>query len=182
MMKKILTLVFAALLFSGCSNDDSYSTYSRYKASFSYFYVMTTTPLKDALNSPGIFCTVMLTPQKKLVFTSLTQTQSIDVTASAAYQSYVCLSGFIVGKANLPEIGMDGLSQVCFDLACSNCFHDDAIKPNLSLRENGRAYCSRCKRTYNLNNMGLVETGEKGRPLERYHILYDNANRMMITN
>ncbi len=182
MLRKTITLMLVALLLQACSDDDAYSSYSRYSASFSYSKVMTTTPLHSALTSPGTYCTITLTIQKQLVFASLTQTQSVDVTATAAYQSFTCLSGFIVGMSNLPEVGADNLSLVCFDLACSNCYHDDAIKKSLTLQENGYAYCSRCERTYSLNNAGVIDSGESGRPLERYHIAYDNANYMTITN
>lgn len=170
------------MLLCGCSSDDTYTKYSRFKASFSYQMVMTTDPLHTALTGPGHFCTIHLTPQKQLIFSSLTQSQTVNVAASAHYQTYVCLSGFVVGMANQPEIGMDGLGVVCFDLACSNCYRDDAINRNITLREGGLAYCQRCKRTYNLNSQGIVHSGPDGRPLERYHILYDGANNMSISN
>lgn len=181
-MKKLLILLAVALLFVGCGNDDSYTKYSRYKAAFAYFYVQTATPLKDALYSPGIYCSIKLTINKQLLFTTLTQQLPVDVTAPNYYQSFTCLSGFIVGYSNMIEMGSDDLARVCFDLACSNCYRDDAIKRDLTLKENGYAYCQRCKRTYSLNNMGMVDAGNAGRPLERYHISLPDANRMVIYN
>ena len=50
------------------------------------------------------------------------------------------------------------------------------------MQEGGFAYCTHCKRKYNLNGQGLVVDGEAGRPLERYHITYDQMNRMVISN
>ena len=182
MRHKIILLAVAMLLLGACSSDDSYTAYSRYKASFTYDRVMTTTPLKNALTGPGEFCTITLTTQKRLVFQSLTLSQEVDVTASAVYQRFTCLGGFIVGMANVPEMNADWLGLVCFDLVCSNCHHDDAINRNLTLQEGGFAYCSRCKRKYNLNGQGIVVDGETGRPLERYHITYDQMNRMVISN
>lgn len=170
------------LLLHACSSDDAYTTYSKYRASFTFDRVMTTIPLKNALTGPGEFCTIILTAQKQLVFSSLTQTQNVDVTAVAAYQRYVCIEGFIVGMANIPEMNADGLSIMCFDLVCANCHHDDAVNPKLVLQEGGFAYCSRCKRKYNINNGGLIVDGDAGRPLERYHISYDGSNRMVISN
>lgn len=167
----------------GCNSDDNvYTTYSRYKASFSYNFVMTTAPLKNSLVSPGEFCTIRLTTNKRLVFSSLYQTEEKDITASAHYQKYVCMAGFIAGLPNMPEMGKDGLATTCFDLACSNCYKDDAIMRPLTLQEGGFAYCSRCKRKYNLNSQGIVCGGDAGRPLERYHISYDGANILVINN
>jgi len=92
------------------------------------------------------------------------------------------MSGFIVGMSNMPEVGMVGLDNVCYDLACSNCYKEDAIMRNLTLQEGGYAYCSRCKRKYNLNSQGIVCGGSSGKPLERYHISYDGANNLVISN
>lgn len=175
-----MILSLAALC--GCSDSDSYTKYSHYKAAFTYFYVQTATPLKDALYSPGIYCTIKLGIDKKLQFHTLTQDLALPVTATNYYQNFTCISGFIVGYSNLIEVGTDNLTQVCYDLACSNCYNDDAISRDLVLKENGYAYCSRCKRTYSLNNMGIIDAGESGRPLERYHISLPDPNRMVIYN
>ena len=181
MIRKAIIVLAAVLMICSCSSDDVYTTYSRYKAGFTYDRVMTTTPLKNALTGPGEFCTITLTTQKKLVFQSLTLSQSVDVTASAVYQRFTCLCGFIVGMANTPEMNADWLGVVCFDLACSNC-HLEGFNHNLTMQEGGFAYCTRCKRKYNLNGQGLVVDGEAGRPLERYHITYDQMTRMVISN
>jgi hypothetical protein len=181
-MKKALAVILGLAVLCGCSDSDSYTKYSRYKADFTYFYVQTATPLKNALYSPGIYCTIRLGIDKKLRFQTLTEELALPVTATNYYQNYVCISGFIVGYSNLIEVGADNLSQVCYDLACPNCYHDDAISRELTLKENGYAYCSRCKRTYSLNNMGMIEAGESGRPLERYHISLPDQNRMVIYN
>lgn len=181
-IKRFIVMIVTALLVWGCSSDESYTKYSRYKASFTYFYVQTAIPLKDALYSPGVFCTIRLTLNKQIVFKTLTQEQPVDVTAPNYYQNFTCLSGFIVGYSNMIELGQDELSQVCYDLACPNCYRDDAIKRDLALREGGFAYCSRCKRSYSLNNMGLINEGDAGRPLERYHISLRGENQMTIYN
>ncbi|MGN1214284.1 MAG: hypothetical protein ACI4TR_05245, partial [Bacteroidaceae bacterium] len=76
-MKKCVMLFAALFLMWGCSSDDSYTKYSRYRADFAFFYVQTTTPLKDALYSPGHYCTIKLTANRKLVFTSLTNSLSL---------------------------------------------------------------------------------------------------------
>ena len=175
-------LLIALLLICSCSKDETYTAYSKYKASFTYDKVMTMTPLKNALTSPGEFCTISL-GVSTLNFASLTMSQSDPITDNTLYyQKYKCINGFIVGMANIPEMNADGLSAVCFDLVCSNCYHVDNVTRSVALQENGMAYCSRCKRKYGLNNQGLVVGGDAGRPLERYHIAYDGSNRMVISN
>lgn len=169
-------------LLAGCSGSDSYTAYSRCKASFTYYTVMTTTPLKNALSSPGEYCAISLSADRKLNFVSPTLSQQVDVTASAVYQSFTCIGGFIVGMSNMPDIGADSQGLVAYDLVCANCYHNDAIQRSLTLQEGGKAYCRRCKRTYDLNSNGIIFSGEKGRPLERYHIAYDGNNRMSIWN
>ncbi|MCH5178934.1 MAG: hypothetical protein J1F13_04555 [Prevotellaceae bacterium] len=182
-MRYAVTIIcIPVLLFSACNSDDAYTTYSRYKASFIYDRVMTTTPLLHALNGPGEFCTIRLTAQKQLIFASLSQTQTENVAAMAAYQRFTCISGFIVGKPNTIEMGYDDMHPICFDLACPNCYHDNNIRRDLALQESGVAYCSRCKRRYNLNNLGIVEGAPAGRPLERYRITYNGSNHMVIKN
>lgn len=172
----------ALLMLGSCSSDDAYNVYSKYKASFSYDKVMTAAPLKNALTGPGEFCTVSL-GVNVLAFQSLNVSYSDDITADMMYyQKIVCISGFIVGMANVPEMNTDWLGIVCFDLACSNCHRDDAINHKLALQEGGFAYCSRCKRKYSLNDQGIIVAGDAGRPLERYHISYDGANHVAIWN
>ena len=184
-MRYAVTIIcIPVLLFSACNSDDAYTTYSRYKASFIYESVTTTTPLLHALTGPGEFCTIKNVVGKQLVFASLSQSQTVNVSAAAIYQRFVCICGFIVGKPYTIEIGYDDLRPVCFDLACPNCYHDDAIQRDLALQEGGFAYCSRCERRYNLNNLGIVEGAPTGKPLERYRIIYgsDNPNHMAISN
>lgn len=182
MWRTLAILCVSLLFFSSCSSDDAYTVYSRYKAHFTYDRVMTTTPLLHALNGPGEFCTIRLTAQKQLIFASLSQTQTENVAAMAAYQRFTCISGFIVGKPNTIEMGYDDMHPICFDLACPNCYHDNNIRRDLALQESGVAYCSRCKRRYNLNNLGIVEGAPAGRPLERYRITYNGSNHMVIKN
>ena len=183
MWRTLAFLCVSLLFFSACSSDDAYTVYSRYKASFTYDRVMTTTPLKNALTGPGEFCTISLIP-KQLVFQSLNMSQKVDITAAAAYQKFVSIQnhGFIVGLPNSIELGHDYFSIVCFDIVCSNCYKEEYITRDLTLQEGGFAYCSRCKRRYNLNNLGIVEGLPAGKPLERYRIAYDSMNRMTITN
>lgn len=184
MRKVTILLTSVLLLLSGCSDDDTYTKYSRYRANFTFQYVQSVAPLNTALTSPGMFCTIKLTATQpiSLIFSTLTDSYPYPVAASAAYSNYTCVSGFIVGYPTNVEMGTTELANAAFDLACPNCYYDNAIKRDLALQENGIAYCSRCKRSYSLNDFGLIQSGESGRPLERYHISLASTNIMSIYN
>ena len=102
------------------------------------------------------------------------KTSFINVTAIADYKGYYPgLSGFIVGKLTIPEVGEDFVRVVCYDLACSNCYQTNNITKPLSLQTGGFAKCHSCGRTYNLNDGGNVTAaGPGGRPLYRYRVNY----------
>ena len=54
---------------------------------------------------------------------------------------------------------------------------------SITLLENGRAKCERCKRVYNLNNQGIPEQGEKGQKLYEYRgVTYNGNNTVEIRN
>lgn len=178
----VAIICIPVLLFSACNSDDAYTAYSRYKANFIYDRVMTTTPLKNALAGPGEFCTIKIVTEKQIVFKSLTMSQNVNIVAADIYKNTKSINwGFIVGLPNSIELGYDYFSPVCFDIVCSNCYKGN-IKKDLTLQEGGFAYCSRCERRYNLNNLGIVEGAPAGKPLERYRIDYNGMNHMAIKN
>lgn len=95
---------------------------------------------------------------------------------------YLGLSGgLIVGLPNIPEVGTEYPVVTCFDLACRNCYEVRNTTPRLTLQEGGYAFCSKCQRTYSLNNMGQVAKGDAGQPLYRYRVYYGN-NTLSINN
>lgn len=179
-MKRIVHFICCALLCTSCSNDEVQNTYSRYRAYFEYSKVMTAPPLFKALSGWGEYC-LIYGAQQKMVFQSLTDSYSDPMVAADAYKTINCIDGFIVGRANMPDMTSNEQPYLCFDSACPNCFDDSGIAKRLTLQENGFAYCSRCKRKYNLNDSGLLEEGDKGKKLERYKVYY-NANTLLINN
>ena len=90
------------------------------------------------------------------------------------------LSGFIVGLPNILEVGETQPEVNCYDLACRNCYEDSYVMRQLTLQEEGYASCSRCGRTYDLNNLGQVKCG-LGSQLYRYCASYNN-NTLTINN
>ena len=91
------------------------------------------------------------------------------------------LSGLIVGLPNIPELGADIPRVVAFDLACP-CYEDFSTTRNLQLKEGGRAVCTRCGRTYDLNNQGIVADGPSGRSLFRYRTNYNAFGNTLTVN
>lgn len=176
----VSTLFFVA----SCSSDDVEDTYSRYRAYFRYDNVMTAAaaPLHNALTGIGDFCSVYTAGNYLYLQTATTAAQPIPLNDVAYYQSFIAISGFIIGRTNVPDMTTGELVLVAFDLACPNCYHDDDVSKRLALQENGVVYCSRCKRTYDLNNLGLISSGERGRKLERYHIAYNGSTTVLVQN
>lgn len=181
-MKRLaIKLALAGLILPvACDNDSVESKFSKFRASFSLSPVNTIAPLNQAMTSFGKFCTITNTGQY-YYFRTLTNSTQVNRDAYAAYRTFICIGGFIVGRASQTELGTADYPYLCYDLCCSNCYSNDAIARNLSLEDGGRASCSRCHRTYDLNNDGVVVSGDKGRKLERYHITY-NGTAIMIAN
>ena len=67
-------------------------------------------------------------------------------------------------------------------MACSNCYEESNIAKRMILQESGFAHCSRCQRTYDLNNQGIVSIGKGGRTLFRYRVNYLASTGTLIIN
>lgn len=175
-------ILIMAILFLPCCSDDVEDTYANYAAFFVCTTVSTIPQLSSALNGWGMFITIRYSGGKYLFTDESGNCTTINPTALTDYSSFVLgLSGFIVGLPNVPELGSDTSTPVCFDLACPNCYEEFSIARNLSLGESGFASCSLCERTYDLNNLGIVSDGDGGISLLRYHISY-SGNTMVINN
>ncbi len=174
-----LIAVFA-LLTTACDSDTVESKYSKYRASFSLSPINTIAPLNSALSTYGEFCTITA-DANHYYFRTLTNSLPVNRDAFSAYKTYICIGGFVVGRSTQTELGTSDYPVVCYDLACPNCYHEDMIAKNMTLENGGRVSCSRCSRTYDLCNEGLVVSGNKGRKLERYRISY-SSTAIMISN
>lgn len=176
MLRKLILPLAAAIVMvvpASCGGDSTaVSKFSKYRAALQLTGIQTIAPLTAAITSFGEYCTITLDKSgAKYEFASLTTKASVNRTGIDAYRTYICIGGFIVGRSSMTELGSAEYPLMCYDLACSNCYHDDAISKALSLVSGGRATCPRCHRTYDLNNDGLVVDGEKGRKLERYRVM-----------
>lgn len=163
-----LVACLAGLL--ACS--DTETRFSRLPARLVVTNTNTIPQLNAALGNPGEYCTIELRGQSYR-FTNLAGASEVNRAAVAAYQNtYLGLSGFIVGLPAIPEPGDDTQRVVCYDLACPNCYEDFAITKSLRLNEGSRATCPTCSRTYDLNTQGIVAAGTPGQSLFRYRVTY----------
>lgn len=172
MRYRLITLLLSLLFLTACT-EDAENTYSRHRAFFRFQPVSAVAPLNNALNSMGEFCTVRQNATHYL-FNGSAGEAKWQKTGVDEYNAMQAIGGFIIGKATLSDIGTNVFPLLCFDLACSNCYDEANIARNLSLEENGRAVCTRCHRTYDLNNQGIIVEGNKGKKLFRYRIQYSS--------
>ena len=172
-----------SLLLASCGDEVVSSKYCSLPASFTFSPVNSISQLYSSCESMGEWCTIELTGNQFL-FTKANGPQGkANRTALKDYEGfYMGLSGFIVGLPNIPELGELVSVVTCYDLACRNCYEGTGyMTRRLALREGGYAYCSRCQRTYDLNNTGQVSQGEAGKPLFRYRVYY-GGNKLIINN
>lgn len=174
---------FLMLLLAACGNEMTGNKYCSLYARFSFAPVSSISQLFSSCNSPGEWCAVVVTERNQLRFTKSSGDSGLaNITADTKYFGlYPGLSGLIVGLPNIPEVGEMASVVTCYDLACRNCYEERSSAPRLTLQENGYACCSKCGRTYSLNNAGQVEGGTPGKPLYRYRVYYGN-NTLTVSN
>ena len=178
------TFLAIALLFAiSCSNDEVVNNkFCSLPAKFTFTPVNSISQLYTSCESQGEWCTITLSGNKYIFHKANGSDGEANRTALDGYTGfYMGLSGFLVGLPNIPEMGDDMPVITCYDLACRNCYDDAIVTRPLKLQESGRAYCSRCQRTYDLNNTGQVCLGDAGKPLYRYRVYYGN-NTLSINN
>ncbi len=176
----ILYFIFTLSLFSCQKADSTYYTGAR--VNFTFTYTNTVPELNAALGGFGEFCTVRL-DGNNFLFSGLKSTTTRPLTAvDTRVHPALGLSGLILGRPNIPEPGADVARVVAFDLACP-CYDDFSTTRNLQLQAGGMAYCSRCSRTYDLNNQGIVAKGDAGRALYRYRANFNSfGNTLSVSN
>lgn len=167
-----------SLLFS-CVEDDE-SPYAR-RPAFFRFSPVTAAPktLLPALGNPGEWCTVTLSPTHYVFTTPRGLKDTYPLTQLDQYGQPTWVSGLIVGTPVVPEMGASEFAPVAFDLACPSCFEEGGITRAVAITSTtlGRAQCSRCSRTYDLHNGGIVCDGARTAHdprLYRYRCSYSN--------
>ena len=170
-MDYVLLLVIFLL---SCSEGDVHNKFCDLPARLTVENVQQAPVLYTACESMGEYCSITSDGQRFLFTDATNHTSYINLTAIAGYSGYYLgLTGFIVGRLTIPEMGEDTPRVVCYDRACSNCYQDYHITKPLVLQVGGYAYCKNCQRTYDLNNIGnITASGPAGRPLYRYRVNY----------
>lgn len=172
-----------SLLLASCGDEVVSSKYCSLPANFTFSPVNSISQLHSSCESMGEWCTITLSGNTFLFAKPEGNPGKANRTAVDGYTGfYMGLCGFIVGLPNIPELGELVSVVTCYDLACRNCYEGTGyMTRRLALREGGYAYCSRCQRTYDLNNTGQVSQGEAGKPLFRYRVYY-GSNTLSVNN
>ncbi len=163
----LLLLLFPLLTLSSCSNEAN-DTYAHERAFLKFAPVSGVIPLLTAVQNNGLFCSIRLGTNTFEFRCSDGSTATYPYTADIKnYGQPQCVSGFVVGHSSLPDLNMN-YPLLAYDLVCPNCYEQSLITPTLSFSGQEELSCSRCKRTYDLQQNGIVKSGEAGRSLLRY--------------
>lgn len=158
----LATAALTLLTITACISDEE-TPYAQRHALFR-FTPVTAAPktLLPALNNPGEWCTIV-TSRTGYTFTSITThlTDTYTATALDQYGKPLWVAGLIIGTPTTPEIGTDRLAHITYDLACPSCFENGGITRPVTITDPalGLAECTRCRRTYDLQNSGIVIEG-----------------------
>lgn len=174
-MKKtnIIITFILLLLADSCSNVQN-----EYSSNKCYFVFENSnhnnSRLAEAMTAySGVFCTVSLINENGAQYYAFTNNSGLPektiLTDLDKQRTHILglNNGLIIGYGKLS----DPLTFYAYDLECPNCFDPDAIpvrSKKLSISTSGIATCNVCKRQYDLNNSGIIISGDKGNKLTRY--------------
>lgn len=172
-----------SLALSSCKNDAEVNNkFCSLPARLTIENIQQAPVLYVACESMGEYCTITSDGQHFLFTNAANKTDKINILADSQYNGYYLgLTGLIVGKLTIPEMGEDFVRVVCYDRACANCYQNYHITKPLVLQTGGYAKCNNCQRTYNLNDCGNISDGPAGRSLYRYRVNYV-GNALVINN
>lgn len=173
-MKRYTYYIIIALLTLLTSCGDTEYEYSGYPAYFIFENnAGRSAALASAMNaqSPGIFCRITTSGADYFSFTSnqgLSDRQAktaIDENRTVKLGVYN-ETGVIVGFGNLDNPP----TFYAYDSQCPNCYKNTNLpRFSLSMNTDGTAECGSCHRKYDMNNGGIVVSGDAGDKMIRYH-------------
>ena len=167
--------VTMAMLLASCNGESEYS--SQHECYF--LFDTSTSIIKNALNplAPGIFARITQSQQNGIPCIEIQLNDGISkdttkiTTAKETQRKYVLgiYNGIIVGYSRL------GNGLYAFDNLCPNCYNTGRYQQLSWDNNRTRVKCSKCQRTYDLNNGGIIATGEQGAKLIRYMAQYTGS-------
>ena len=174
----ILTVIAGIL--SACT-DDVEDLYSKDPAFCRIAPVTAVQPLREALTSPGMFCTITFEPTKYICTRVDGTSAPLNRTDEEAYGAPVYRAGFIVGTPSLPDGQTSQFYYICYELACPSCYTYQMLVKPMKLQSGEKATCSNCGRTYSLlYGGGLVEGPEGVKHMKRYRCSYTPARDLFV--
>ena len=134
----------------------------------------------------GIFVTITTTSKsgaQYFVFTN-NQGHSSQVVFDAKDKQRQQAGQLILGLNGAIIVGY-GFSETfyAYDRECPNCFDSNALPLRsypLKVNSAGIASCSNCHRTYDLNNGGIIASGNGGKKMTRFHAATTGAHGLLI--
>lgn len=146
------------------------------------------TALTSALvqSSPGVFCRIYTSGDSYFYFEN---NQGLSASSPMTYndtQRTLVLgvyngTGIIVGYGTLDSPA----TLYAYDNQCPNCYEDTGLpRYSMTMSDAGIATCSKCQRTYDMNNGGIVATGATGDDLKmmRYRVSYTESTQVLWVN
>ncbi len=186
-LHRIIAVIFlfsAGVMFQACG--PVYDMYCNIRAHFVISNVISVSPtLSRSCTSVGEVCTITnpVGDALRIHFKSIGTSDAYNKTALLDRTIILGLGGLIVGLPSIAEQLEQEPKVVCFDLTCPYCYEEYNISHLLQYKRIGYVDCTSCGRSYDLNNSGIVSSGEAGRPLFRYRVsFYPSTNSLSIDN
>lgn len=174
-MKKSINkflLICSAIILAACTAENEYSNNRCYFVFENSTHMNVT--LQSAMNSvsPGIFCRISETVRNGKTSFRFESNQGGAPTYSDATAVDLRRTRML-GLYNAIIVGFGNLSSpavfYAYDNQCPNCYADTGLmRYALTMNSNGTATCSTCRRSYDLNNGGVITQGDSGSHLIRY--------------
>ena len=172
-------LAYSLFLLAGCTDNLGHE-FSHLRAFLRISPVTALTPLHQALNNSGVYCTITYTSSAYIATRpDGTTAPPLPRTAMDAYGRPQCVEGFIIGTPSVPNTAGQ-FFQVCYDLVCPSCLDLDAVQRRLTFSEDETMRCPRCQRSYSLRNKGIPLEGENASRLKQYRMTY--SGDVLIVN
>ena len=172
----VLMSLIVLLSLSACNAEDA--VYREYRCYFLFDTQLHPIPcqLTGILGNPGHFCKVEASQEKGIRHIKTTRnydeaTEDVPLTTELENKQ-----NCVLGANNCIIIGTSSYDNVliAYEGQCANCLEQyGGTRYPLSWQKNGtQLHCSKCDRTYDVNNGTVVSEGG-GRQLYRYQAAFD---------